>query len=240
MKHQFAIFYPELSDIPSNAHFLIDDKELIHRLVHILRVQVNDSLIFFNQTKHALISIDSIDKKKIDAVIQTINNNISYKPIIKVLLPILKKDDLVEAVYSLCEIGVTTIQLIHTKKTRKWVGTKELERLQRVIISAAEQSKNYAFPSIYEPIELEIVLKDLKEAFCIVADPYGDHALDVINEWHSIIAKECVLTVGPEGAFVDQELALLKSHSFHSMKLTPTILRARQAITLLSGIIRSL
>ncbi len=107
-------------------------------------------------------------------------------------------------------------------------------------IAAAEQSKNFAFPELYAPIGLEQALEQFcTSAFCIVADPEGHPARDVLKDLDDATCEQIVLTVGPEAAYCNDELAVLKKHTFHFMRLTPTILRARQAAALLAGIIRS-
>lgn len=247
MKHQFALYYKQASGLPVGTSVTITDKEFLHRLTNILRAHVGDTYILFDQTKYANVLIQSIGKKEISIDVQSIETNTVLKPQITFMLPVLKKDALSEIVYALCEIGVNAIQLINTQKTRSWGGQKELERLQRVIIAAAEQSKKFAFPDIYTPIALESYFakasKDKqafrKETFAIIADPNGHAALDVIKDLQDSSPQQLILTVGPESAFTDSELSLLKEKKFHFMKLTPTILRARQAAALLSGIIRS-
>ncbi len=241
MKHQFALYYQPASNLAVGTSIAISDKEFVHRLTNILRAQVGQSYIFFNQTDHAAIVIRAIGKKEISIDVQMVQANTVLQPRITFFLPLLKKDALSETIYALCEIGVNTIQLITSQKTRNWGGQKELQRLQRVIIAAAEQSKDFAFPDIKDPILLDQVITAIpKDTFSIVADPDGHPVMDMIKDLQDSSPTELVLTVGPEGAFTDSEILLLKESKFHFAKLTPTILRARQAASLLSGIIRSL
>jgi RsmE family RNA methyltransferase len=53
-------------------------------------------------------------------------------------------------------------------------------------------------------------------------------------------AGATVLFVGPEGDLTDQEKVLLKQNGFIFCALTPTILRACEAIALGAGVVRSI
>jgi 16S rRNA U1498 N3-methylase RsmE len=44
---------------------------------------------------------------------------------------------------------------------------------------------------------------------------------------------------GPEGDFTLEEKELLKKHNFIAAQLTPTILRAQQAVAISLGVVRS-
>jgi 16S rRNA U1498 N3-methylase RsmE len=52
--------------------------------------------------------------------------------------------------------------------------------------------------------------------------------------------KRYILFAGPEGDLLDAEKFLLQKVDFHFVRLTPTVLRAQQAITLGAGLVRSM
>ena len=90
------------------------------------------------------------------------------------MLPLLKREALERALYSCVEMGANEIRLVVTKKTtREWGGEKEFARLQRIIISAAEQSKNFSIPLLYQPERFETVIDNSNSDVCLFADPEG-------------------------------------------------------------------
>ena len=148
-KHEFALFVESLSSQISRASqqiLMISDEQLVHRMRHVLRLQLGDSCIAFDRHTRALATIEAfVGKKQVQLLIKEIEKTLFLQPKITFLLPLLKRDDYQGALYALAEVGVNEIQLIFTQKTsQQWSENKDNERAQRIVIGAAEQSKNYA------------------------------------------------------------------------------------------------
>jgi len=237
-KHEFALFYPNLLQQKEKQinEFGIVDKVVIQRITSILRLKEGDQFVLFDRQVHAEVTIGKTAKKICLIVIKKWYENKDFKPFITVLLPVLKRDALEAALYSIVALGASTIQLVATEKTRKWQGEKEFERSKRIVIAAAEQAKHYMFPEVKEPIKLSTALEIYKESTNkLFADPEGLCFSEVIKK--SDAKKEFLLFVGPEGDLISDEKKTLKDQ-FVFCKLTPTILKSEQAIALLIGAIR--
>ena len=238
-KHIFAIYTPNLwkAEHTVQRSLIITDPEIVHRLVKVLRIEAGQRFIFFDDMQHGEVEITTISKKDFSVKIISLENNIAQALKIRFLLPLLKKEALEEAVYSLAEIGVFDIQLVVTQKSRqRLLHEKEFQRLEAIVVSAAEQSKNYIFPKIYLPVLLsEIEYNDNDQKF--VFDPEG---VSVFELKSTITEKQpVVLTVGPEAGFIQEELQKLGADGFKKCRLTPTILRAVQAVAIGVGLFRS-
>ena len=162
--HEFAFFVPDLSvDIKQmqiGDAYISSDAELITRIISVVRLKPEESCILFDRSKHAHATLKNAHKKNITFHINSIQKNQSIKPELICLLPVLKKDDLSQAVSMITACGVTHIQLVMTAKVqRAWGGNQEMERLERVMIAAAEQAKYYAMPILHAPITLDAALK---------------------------------------------------------------------------------
>ena len=109
------------------------------------------------------------------------------------------------------------------------------------MISAAEQSKNFSFPTLQEPVTLQeyCALTQQEKTDKIFFDPAGEHVAHVIKKLHTSHCSNFVLMVGPEGDLQQEEKKLLHTHGFQFCALTPTILRASQAVAISVGIFRS-
>jgi 16S rRNA (uracil1498-N3)-methyltransferase len=240
--HFFAIHLAHCNDLIKTISVCsIVDNDLLHRVTRVLRLRNGDECILFDQSINVHVVLRSVEQKKtctFDVI--TITKNNVLQPSITFLLPVLKKDSLSAVVYSLTEMGVTTIKLVYTQKSRKlFDDKKELKRLQRVVIAAAEQAKHFAYPDIVLPKSLTDILAthecDKKSA--IFFDPDGKSFLSLVPTVKS--EQSLVLFIGPEGDLTIQEKKLIVD-KMTFCALTPTILRASQAAALSVGIIRSI
>lgn len=237
-KHEFALFYSDLPVENSTHTVLIKDVSLVQRISSVLRLKAGDGLILFNQKIHAQVELKDCSKKACSVLVKTWHNNKKLLPVITVFLPLLKRDAFESALYASTALGATQIQLIQTEKTRKWQGQKELERLERIVIAAAEQSKNFNFPFILPPCPLQEALKMHHNVTQkLFADPTGKHFSEILKNHKK--EQDMLLFVGPEGDLTTSEKQLLKD-AFVFCKLTPTILKSEQALALLLGMVRSL
>jgi 16S rRNA (uracil1498-N3)-methyltransferase len=147
--------------------------------------------------------------------------------------------------YACVELGANAVQPIVTEKSqRSWRNEHEFERARAIMIAAAEQSKQYAIPEIHAPCTLQEAIEGVAgNSIKLVADPAGDSLYKVLTDvkQHVHAGKgSIVMTMGPEGDFTDAEKNILKTASYQSVCLTPTVLRSAQAGALLLGVIRSI
>lgn len=230
-KHIFSIYTPNFFD--QNYTVGIEKKvmneDIVHRLVKVLRIETGQQVIFFDHEYHGIIEILDISKNFFSIKILTFEKNMSQSIKTKFLLPLLKKEALEQAVYSLAEIGVSEIQLVITQKSRqKLLHEKEFTRLESIVIAAAEQSKNYIFPKIYAPVALFDLKLEL-DSYKIVFEPQGKSFFDLRAK---LLQEKICLLVGPEGGLIQEELQHLDNLSFEKCRLTSTILRAVQAVAI--------
>ena len=244
-KHEFALYVPNLTQLVSGKtggqNIILDDIYLLHRIMYVLRLGIEQVLILFDQKIHVQAKIhDIVRKKAIHCYIEEINQNIVYKPNISFWLPVLKKDAFETALYSLSEVGISQIQLIATKKGQT-LTPKEYERAKKIIIAAAEQSKNFAFPDLLPSIDLITGIKQLKKkSLCLFFDPIGILLQEYLRQNNITYNDSIILAIGSEGDLTQSEKDLLKNAGFIFCALTPTMLRASSAAALSAGLIRSL
>jgi 16S rRNA (uracil1498-N3)-methyltransferase len=241
--HLFALYIPSLSDLVKSSHrksLDITDADFLHRISSVLRLEVGEAVILFDQAAHCTATIFEIVKKKLIRVtVHALVENIVCAPEITFLLPLLKRDALEAALYALTEVGVNKIQLVVTSKSQKSWSQKDQARARKVSIAAAEQSKNFAFPVIHAPIPLEQAFACInpksQKFFFDPTSPLTPTEL-VRGERSAVFT----LAIGPEGDLTPTEKQLMQKNGFIFCALTPTILRASQAAALSAGIIRSM
>jgi RsmE family RNA methyltransferase len=242
-EHEFALYVYTLSQaVADQADLLrIQDVALMHRIIHVLRLEKEDTLVLFDENIHVRASILSIEKKAIICAMQVAEQNIVVAPHITVWLPLLKREAFEEAIYALVELGVNEIQLVHTaKEQRHWTGQKEMQRIHNIMVAAAEQSKNFAMAAVREPRTLSDVIASKKDAQGIFFDVEGEALLEVASGMKHSNNARYIITVGPEGDLLDAEKFQLQKALFAFVRLTPTVLRAQQALAVGVGAVRSL
>lgn len=243
-KHTFAIYKENLSELIVSLHekdrLYFKDTTLSNRLVKILRIQPQEKFILFDETIHVeLVAHENmfINKREIDSTIQKKSPNTPLAPHITLLLPILKKEALEQAAYVAAQMGVTQVIPVVTKKSEQKLSEKEIERLQKIMIAACEQSKNFTPPTLHKIQSLTQSIH--QDGYKICFDEDGSPLATLITNLKNVSDTPLLVTLGPEGGFVEDEKKALQTAGFNFYKLTPTILRSREAVTVGLGIIRA-
>jgi len=239
-KHTFALYVKKLDVLISdNNEVSFSEEQLAYRIRQVLRLQQNDSVIFFDRLHYAIVKLTEITKKSIHGIAVTIEENSILVPKIKLLLPVLKKDALADAIYSAVEVGANEVQLVYTQKAQRIISSNEYGRLERVAIAAAEQSKNFAFPVISKPLFFDEAV-EIAEGAKLFFDPTGKNMKSVLTvlecKSHDIIT----LLVGPEGDLTQEKKKMIADDQWIFCALTPTVLRSVQAVSIGLGIMRSM
>lgn len=241
-KHQFAFHMDglarQLEHLTVGTSFSITDKQLVHRVISILRLAPGQTFIVFDKQIHAHVQlITSSKNKEVNVILEDVQKNKIIKPTIIFLLPLLKKDAFETALYSLVEVGVTQIQLVTTEKSQHRWQPKDQQRSEKIIIAAAEQSKNFAYPELLPVLTLSDAAHTTTNQK-IFFDPAGITFSTCVKELQN--QQNITLALGPEGDLTKQEKEMMHEAGFIFCALTPTILRSCQAAALSAGIIRSL
>ncbi|MCL4379973.1 16S rRNA (uracil(1498)-N(3))-methyltransferase [Candidatus Dependentiae bacterium] len=243
MAHEFACFFAQLP-VRSTIGTTIElcDEQLIHRLHNVLRVQADESLTLFNHHTVVHCIVRQMRKRQIQVEILQANPIVALQPELTLLLGVLKKDALQEAVYAATELGVTTIRLLQTNQVhRQFMGPIELRKLQLTAIAAAEQSKNFFIPTIIPPMTLQQLVQETAHVSAkILCDITGTSIIKHLASLQDHQARHIAIAIGPEGDFIQQERQTLLAAGFVPCRLTTTVLRSTQAVAVACGIIRSL
>lgn len=244
MKHEFAVYWDKIESLihlPQNASVCLRDTDLLYRLTTVLRREPGQTFILFNRDHHVLLRLERRESKDMQcSVVEIATKNPVLKPLITLVLPLLKKEALEQALYAAVELGAHDVQLVLTEKVqRTWGGQKEMDRLERIMIAAAEQSKHFSFPLIHEPQPLSDVFDKLAQPI-LFFDQRGRPAYDVVSDLRAQQPQYLTLIVGPEGDLTDAEKESLARHGVVMCALTPTVLRAVQAVNVGLGLVRSM
>lgn len=167
-------------------------------------------------------------------------------PEIILVLAIFKFDRMEWAIEKCTELGVARIVPVIARRTDSHLAaasTKRVDRWQRIVRQAAEQSRQVSPPEIAAPIKLSESL-DCPAALRVVLAESEEQTLlrDVLHREASRLDYEdgrIILAVGPEGGWTQEELQSFQQAGWISASLGNTILRAETAAIAATAIVAS-
>ena len=151
-------------------------------------------------------------------------------------LPKSQKMDLI--VQKGTELGITEFipTITHRVDVKLKGEFKKLDRLNRIALEAAKQSKRSIIPKVSEPIDFNEVLEKINSLDLLIvpyenANNFGIKTL--INELRkdntTNTIKNVGIFVGPEGGIEEEEIERLKDKGAHIVTLGKRILRTETA-----------
>lgn len=231
--HKF--FTPKENFIDKQAKILGDD---VKHLYKVLRLNEGDKIVLNNcNGEEFLANIRTITKQEVIVDIEEkleINNESEVKIYLFQGLPKAQKMDLI--VQKGTELGVTKfIPTLTERVDIKLKGEfKKLDRLNRIALEAAKQSKRTIIPTVSEPISFEDALTNMKALDLVIvpyenAENFGIKTL--FNDENIDISKikTVGILVGPEGGFELSEINKLKENGAYIVTLGSRILRTETA-----------
>ncbi len=240
--HEFALYSDALSIAAQSPdrELVITDRDTVHRIERVLRLRPCDQVTLFNRHIHLRATPTTVTADRIIVQIQDPSPNQPVTPALILGLPLLKQEHREHAIYSATELGVTHVQLLATEKSRHDVpSARSKTRFERVMIAAAEQSKNFVLPHIITPTSLSLWIDQLNTDARILFDGDGDPLLPLLNSLHTSSSQQLAVLIGPEGGLTAQEKELAVQRKFRRHSLGPTVLRAHQAVAIGIGALRA-
>jgi 16S rRNA (uracil1498-N3)-methyltransferase len=249
-KHLFAFFVPLLSEkvISQGSLFECHDEALWLRITQVLRLKQDEQFLLFDQHVHVTLTLHEktfAHKKKLWGIVLLIEKNQRLKPEIILYQCLTKKTVFEEIIYAGAQLGVAqVIPLISAKVQRSWGGEKEMMRLESISHAACEQAKNFIPPGISNPHAFSSLLQkqpgepdSVKLFFDVEGLPLFAFLKELSHD-NRVIEKKITIVIGPEGGLTSEERVLLQKNGFSCYALTPTILRAQDAVMVGVGSIR--
>ncbi len=206
--------------------FDITDRELVHQWKSVFRYNVGSQVILFDGSGTDYLCIIT-SLRNLGATVEIVEKNSDLaKPKIGLWLcvGIIKKDNFELVTQKITELGVAHIVPVLCERSEK--KNINMERLQKIVIEASEQSGRGDIPVIHEIIDLPDLLKSgILPKEKKVLNLEGVHIDDAVS--HS--PKELAVFVGTEGGWSDNEMKLFVEHDIPAISLGAQVLRAETA-----------
>ncbi len=200
------------------------DKSQSHYVTKVMRIKENEVFSLFNNSGEWEAKILNITKSIVEFnVTKQLRQKENTKELWLAFSPI-KSNYFNFMIQKATELGVTKFLPIIFERTI--VRKVNKERLEKVIIEAAEQSNRITVPSIEDPQKLKSFLNN--DMDLIFTD------LNTANtkiDLTKLTTKPTCVIIGPEGDFSEQERGeILKFNGVQSVKISENILRSETAV----------
>jgi len=125
------------------------------------------------------------------------------------------------------EIGISEITpLLCSRSERKVLKN---ERMEKIILAAAKQSKSFHVPVLNEMISFSSFVKKVESKQKFVAHCEEDSEKKTLHNHNLLNTESTVILIGPEGDFTAKEIEEAKSHNFEELSLGESRLRTETA-----------
>ena len=212
--------------------FILNNDDLRHIKV-VMRMNVNDKIIVVYKEESYLCNINKNYEIKI---IEKLENISDIVPKVSLIVPVLKEQKLDYILQKSTELGVDEIILYYSnrgviKENEKVL--KKLERWQKILKEASEQSHRLNIPSLKISKLEEIELKEIN-LVCSTLEKsnFIKNTLKTIN-----ICDKINVVIGPEGGLDKKEEELLINKGFIPVTLGSRILRVETVPLFIMSII---
>ena len=218
------LYHPD-SILENNTSLL--SKEHTHYIVNVMRLKRGSKLNFFNKNGEWKSEIIFLNKDRVEVrFLEKIKeaNNLSK---IEIAICLVKKNPMDIILQKATELGVSKIIPIVSERTE--VKELNLERANKIVIEATEQSNQLVPPEITEVIKMKDFLKTFDETSKLLfADVNSKENLKIkdLKNFKSL----CIL-IGPEGDFSPAEREfILQNRAVKPFSLSRNILRSDTAV----------
>ena len=220
-------------------------EEDIRHLTKVMRARQGEKIEVVCDEQVFLAQIESLRPLKI-MVLDRIKEDNELKNKVILIVSLLKGEKMDLVLQKATELGVFEIVLLETErcvaKIKKDDVAFKLQRYQKILKEASEQSKRRRIPNLYRVVNFK-TLKDVKADIKMIAyeEAKGKTKsffarLNEVENDKQVIA----VMVGPEGGFSEEEVKKANELGYTNISLGKRILRAETACLYVMSVISSI
>lgn len=207
-------------------------KEQEHHILKVMRMKENEQITCVNKGKVFLCEIISINPLEVK-VVKELNEDNELKNKVTLLYCLPKGDKLDLVLQKATELGVYEIILVQSErcvaKIKKEDEGRKLERFNKIVLEASEQSKRSMVPLVDKIISYKDISKySFDHQFIAYENEKED---SFYSELLNVKPGESIgILIGSEGGFSIKEVDFAKENNYHSISLGKRILRSETAV----------
>lgn len=213
-----------------NDTLTLDSDDVFH-LTKVLRIQKSEELEIVVGDKLYIASVASFTPFSLE-VKEVLALSMETLPVITLYYSLPKGDKLELVLQKSVELGVHTIVLMETARSVTKIKENKVnakkERYQKIVKSAAMQSKRNYIPEVLGPLSFNEALKT-DFALKLIAHEKATLPFAKVLSTLKETPKDLSMMVGPEGGFSEEEVKKAIASGYYSISFGPTILRSETA-----------
>lgn len=203
-----------------------------HHLTHVMRQKTGDDVeVFDGKGAIGTGTVSEISRKNVSLHVKSTQNYENNHPKVIIAASIAKGQRFDWMISKCTELGVDHIAAVLFERTVKRArGEASESRFNKLIITAAKQSRRIFLPELSRADSLENALTDLKSQYSgakVIFGHFGETATPLFKM--TALDVDVVAFVGPEGGFTESEIQMLKDAGGIEVVLTKTVLRIETA-----------
>ncbi len=218
------LYHPD-SILENNTSLL--SKEHTHYIVNVMRLKRGSILNFFNKNGEWKSEIIFLNKDRVEVRFLKKIKEAQNLSKTEIAICLIKKNPMETILQKATELGVSKIIPIVSERTE--VKELNIDRANKIVIEATEQSNQLVPPKITNVIKLKDFLKTFNEnSKLLFADVNSKDNLKIedLKNFKSL----CIL-IGPEGDFSPKEReSILQNRAVKPFTLSRNILRSDTAV----------
>lgn len=235
-----------VSEANIQASRVVLDQRQAHQIRNVLRLRPGDRVIVLdNQGRQYDVLLTATERRKATGrIVQRQTADTEPRAQVTLYQSLLARDKFEWVLQKCTEIGVVRFVPLITERSLIRMQTSikpdKLNRWQRIITEAAEQSKRGRIPDLQAPKEFRATISHL-DAFdcCLVATPemQGITLHEALRRGSNALPTTIALFIGPEGGFTKQELQLVHDKGAKAISLGRHILRTETAALVAASLV---
>lgn len=130
------------------------------------------------------------------------------------------------------ELGVETIVPVNSERSEKGLeraALKRIERWNRILVEASQQSRRVSIPLIEEPRALAEAMRHEADARFVLLESAGAPPILKALPEQRLVSDLVAVLAGPEGGWTEEEIERVQASGWRGVSLGPRILRAETA-----------
>jgi 16S rRNA (uracil1498-N3)-methyltransferase len=215
-------------------------KDQAHQIRSVLRMSPEQHIVILdNQGSEYDVVLTSVRSGEVIGEV-TQKRQAAGEPGVQITLfqSLLTREKLEFVLQKCTEVGVTRFVPVITQRAlvrETAIKPEKLDRWQRIITEAAEQSHRGRIPDLLPPVSFEKILPDLRNFDrCLIAcEPAEDRQRLALRQAlrtdKQTVPGSIAILIGPEGGFTEQEVVAAKENGAIPITLGPRILRTETA-----------